>query len=738
MRKLMVLPGLVVVIALVGSGVLCSPVPRSFFVGVNGSQNCIIVVGESADAADIIKASTLATTIGELSIQETDRPVVEEVGVSYEDVKAGTCLVVTPFELNTLWYFDDFGVYGNGNGRFDAWETHEEIQLYIDDMKEYDPFLGVYKGNGYLDFSTIYRIDNVRSPPYIIVDSYTEDPKGLHITGLQYEDVVHYVIVDPYFVYYGYLPEIVLFDTVYTVVYIDTSLLITGTPHIEYVYVYKNQPVKAGNYIITLNDVDLDHNKAFLRVEGLSVRDEFWMVLDPVHGFSPHIQEMGADEILSIDLDQDGIIDHFEKAVAGESELDVWGHSLFSSAQVRYGIADLVIDGIKTFIGDEIGVYLGLYWVEDIILWREETCCDPFVKYPQSYDFQIRPETVVVQASQDAYVDQVAPVSNFGGLQFLSVRSFLNANTRSFVKFDLPGLPKKAIISKATLRLVPWNVPAGRTYDVSRVTGTWNESGITWNNQPGAVLTGTQTNNIMEWDVTLDVVSFYSGTPNYGWRISDQSENSGLPYEVLFGSRESLWKPQLIIEYTFDCNHALETIPHVNNWINTFYDDVTDDGVRDPVYEIDISLCEPIKTVCDPLFFEGPNYYYFVDFWNTSFEDGVDFRVYQTDRLGTYAVKEVVILSWELIKLDVEVTEKDAEYNWILIGGMYVNVWVKALVDTGRMPDDGAPVDWFITEAGYRMYSDPFGYKNKVLVVAGKTAQDTQKAIQMLIEDIRA
>jgi hypothetical protein len=57
-------------------------------------------------------------------------------------------------------------------------------------------------------------------------------------------------------------------------------------------------------------------------------------------------------------------------------------------------------------------------------------------------------------------------------------------------------------------------------------------------------------------------------------------------------------------------------------------------------------------------------------------------------------------------------------------------------VDGHIKPDDNYPVDWFTKEPGYNMYSDPFGYVNKVLVVAGKTARDTQKAIQMLIEDI--
>jgi hypothetical protein len=734
--KEIVLLGFMMNVIIVSSWVVYADrVPDSFFVKHDGSQNCLIVVGEYADAKDIIEASRLATVIGGLSRRETVVPVVEEVGVSYTDVPAGTCIVVTPSELDTLWYFDDFGVYGNGNDRYDVWETHEEIQLYIEDIPAYDPLLGVYRGNGFLDFSTILRIDNVRAPPYIVVDSYSEGGQGQHITGLHYQEEWSYLIVDPFFVYYGYLPEISLFGTVYTVVYIDTSLLITGEPHLEYVYLYEDQPFQAGNYTITVKDVDVDHNKVYLQVHGPGVWEAFWMVLDPLHGFSPDVQEMGADEVITIDYNDDGIIDHVEKTLVGESELDVWGHSLFMYSRVQYGIADLVIDGIKTFIGEGVGAYLGVYWVDNVIVWPERTCCDPFVVYPQAYDFQIRPESVVVQASQDAYVDQTAPLLNFGGLPFLSVKSFLNANTRSFVKFDMPGLPLKAVVSKAVLRLIPLNM-TGRVYEVSRVTGSWSEGGITWWNQPGGVVTGTQANNLMEWDVTGDVQAFYAGTPNYGWRVSDQSENAGVLNEIRFGSRESFLRPQLIIEYTFDCNYVAETIPHVQNWIQTFYDDVTNDGIVDAVYEIDITLCEPIPTLCSPLFFEGPNYYYFVDFWNTSFEDGVDFKVYQTERVGTYTMEEVTISPWKLICLDSEITEADAEYNWILIGGMYVNVWVKALVDLQMMPDDHAPVDWFVKEGGYKMYSDPFGYRNSILVVAGRTARDTQQAIQLLIEDI--
>jgi len=332
---------LVIVVSGLLSGVTGESVPRSFFVNTDGSQNCVIVVGENADASDIIEASRLAAAIGEISTREVRIPVVEEVDLTYEDVKAGSCIVVTPKELPTLWYFDDFGVYGNGNERFDLWETHEEIQLYIEDIPEYDPFLRVYRGNGWLDFSTIYRIDNVRAPPYLLVYSHVEAATGQYVTGLQLRQIMNYSIIDPYFVYYGYLPRVRIFREVYTVVYIDSGLLITGEPHLEYVYVYGDEPFTAGDYTITLKDVDVDHNKCYLQVSGSGVRDEFWMVLDPLHGFSSGIQEMSAEGYVSFDFDQDGVTDHIEKTVAGDSELDVWGHSM------GYRAADLVIDGIN-------------------------------------------------------------------------------------------------------------------------------------------------------------------------------------------------------------------------------------------------------------------------------------------------------------------------------------------------------------------------------------------------------
>ncbi|MBU7033163.1 MAG: DNRLRE domain-containing protein [Theionarchaea archaeon] len=700
-------------------------ISKSFLVNIDGSQNCIVVVGEKATADTIIEASRLATVIGNISRKDKKIPIIEEVDIIHENIPPHTCIVETPRELETLWYFDDFGVYGNDNGRFDLWETHEEIQLYIEDFLVRDHFNG-YTGDGFLDFSAILRIDNIRCPPSIRVTSHFQRPSQEPIVDLDYDIMQYYRIVDPFYIINGYIPRISIFGVEYDVIYIDSRQLITGTPHIDYVYVYKNQPLTIGDYTINVKDVDVDHNKAYLSISG-GTRGEFWLVLDPEHGFSPSLQNAGSQGILSYDTDGDGTPEYYSNDEIGRSELDVWGNG-----------HDFLIDGIKTFIGETVGIYLEVYWVEDYKVWSETDCCDPFVKYPDPYYFQIRPENRTLSPSKDSFVDEGSPLQNFGELSSLTVRSLQNFNARSFVQFILPPLPSSAIITKALLQLTPITVPGSRVYEVSRVTGYWDEPTLNWSNQPGALLTGNGvlSANMMVFDVTSDVIDFYSGTQNYGWRISDQTEDSPVVYEAIFGSSESMLKPRLSIEYTYDCNYFQEVIPHIENRIGTYYDDIEDDGIMDPVYEIDIGLCEPVSTLCDPLFFEGPNYYFFIDFWNISFKEGVDFRIYLTDRVNTYTVKETKVTPWELIKLDVEVSEKDAPYNWILIGNTLTNIWIQKLVDNKIVPDDGSSAHWFTETEGYKMYSDPLAIENRILVIGGNTLKEINDALNMLIKDL--
>jgi len=162
-------------------------------------------------------------------------------------------------------------------------------------------------------------------------------------------------------------------------------------------------------------------------------------------------------------------------------------------------------------------------------------------------------------------VNQNKPNNNFGTATTLSVRSTTTGNPennyRTLVRFNLSSLPSGATILSATLRLRMNQAPsASRSYDAYRVTASWSETTITWNNQPAVAAgatsttdTGTTSDVWLEWNVTSDVQAFISGSQgNFGWRIKDQIESASGDFQSTFGSREATdteHDPRLVIVY---------------------------------------------------------------------------------------------------------------------------------------------------------------------------------------------
>jgi predicted ribosomally synthesized peptide with SipW-like signal peptide len=147
----------------------------------------------------------------------------------------------------------------------------------------------------------------------------------------------------------------------------------------------------------------------------------------------------------------------------------------------------------------------------------------------------------------DSYVNEEKKNDNYGNAGELQIRSQNDKNKRTFIKFDF-NFPSGTNILSSNLKLYMKLAPsASRNYEIRRVTGTWTENGIKWNNQPtvatsvtDSIPSGTTKNVWLSWNVTSDVQSFVSGSsPNYGWRIKDSSEDSTLGYEAKFHSRES-------------------------------------------------------------------------------------------------------------------------------------------------------------------------------------------------------
>ena len=149
---------------------------------------------------------------------------------------------------------------------------------------------------------------------------------------------------------------------------------------------------------------------------------------------------------------------------------------------------------------------------------------------------------------------------NFGtGVEMRVQSKAGGTNHRSFGRFDVSSIPAGSTIGSATLTLCATVFPAStRTYDVHRMTASWVETTLTWNNQPGvaaaatdSVTTPASETGCMTWTVTADVQAWVDGTANNGWRVADSVEE-GSDYLTKFHTREngeSAQRPKLDVVY---------------------------------------------------------------------------------------------------------------------------------------------------------------------------------------------
>lgn len=184
------------------------------------------------------------------------------------------------------------------------------------------------------------------------------------------------------------------------------------------------------------------------------------------------------------------------------------------------------------------------------------------------YTLTLQASDLTLQASTDTYVSQFKQENNtnYGTNITMIVRSFLPGNSgnvkndHSFIMFDMPPLPSGSTIVSATLQLYTANVSnATRNYTLKPVEQQWNETNVTWNNQPSVISSATSYADTplspgwVNWSVTSDVTAWVNGATNYGWQISDMNENSPVDYSTAFYTRDysdiSL-RPMLVIQYT--------------------------------------------------------------------------------------------------------------------------------------------------------------------------------------------
>jgi hypothetical protein len=166
--------------------------------------------------------------------------------------------------------------------------------------------------------------------------------------------------------------------------------------------------------------------------------------------------------------------------------------------------------------------------------------------------------TVVLSSTNDAGIWQSYPNTNYGSSNYMWV-GYNNGFVNSLVEFGGLSSYTGATVNEAILGLyVPneWGNPPANNH-VNMVAGNWNESTITWNNNPGYLGDLTITfgvpalNNWLELDATEIVQAWLDGDyTNNGFYMQATNVGHGGFYFYSKEFSNPVYRPKLTLDYT--------------------------------------------------------------------------------------------------------------------------------------------------------------------------------------------
>jgi hypothetical protein len=161
---------------------------------------------------------------------------------------------------------------------------------------------------------------------------------------------------------------------------------------------------------------------------------------------------------------------------------------------------------------------------------------------------------------KDAMVSIMEPTVNYGNYRYLMVNFGPATEVRALVAFEGLSAISGATINSAYFDL--WIDTANSTdYDfgVYRVTASWEESSVTWQNQPAFVAEPYATIKVSgaaggpyTWDVKTLVQEWAAGTyVNYGLLLKrvDMQYPTNWPYFCSSDNTNSSYHPRLRVDY---------------------------------------------------------------------------------------------------------------------------------------------------------------------------------------------
>ena len=156
-----------------------------------------------------------------------------------------------------------------------------------------------------------------------------------------------------------------------------------------------------------------------------------------------------------------------------------------------------------------------------------------------------------VPADYDSWISQSAQGANFGGDSILKVGATSNGSGRALVHFPLPSVPPGCELVGATLRLYSSSATDGRTLEAVRIASAWDESGVTWANQPataGPAATTESGLDVRAWDVLAQTRAMYT-LGDHGFLIRDGATSGSGEQSFHSSERVGDRPPELVLVF---------------------------------------------------------------------------------------------------------------------------------------------------------------------------------------------
>jgi hypothetical protein len=157
---------------------------------------------------------------------------------------------------------------------------------------------------------------------------------------------------------------------------------------------------------------------------------------------------------------------------------------------------------------------------------------------------------VAYTPTDDAAVYQASPSLNDGQNPQIFTDNTKKSVKRSYLKFDITGLPAEARITKVTLTLTAAGSSSATATIHAVTTSSWSESSISWRSAPSytdLVISTGAPSPVAAGPVVFDLTSYIKG--NGAWSVAI---NQAQVTQTVWSSKEGANPPTITVEYSLD------------------------------------------------------------------------------------------------------------------------------------------------------------------------------------------